>query len=88
MRSSAEPQVLLFDIEKKHCAIVLHGRAVDAARVIYVPRHHYPDGFDILATSSEFYWEGQRQLLQWRPDATKTENLIIICPPKRSTKRP
>jgi hypothetical protein len=54
---------------------------VDAPTIVYVPRHHYPNGFDIVATSGEFYWESHRQLLQWRPDPMKPDNLIIICPP-------
>jgi Cellulase (glycosyl hydrolase family 5)/Glycoside hydrolase family 5 C-terminal domain len=81
IRSSAEPKLLFFDIETKHCAIVLHGQMEKAATVIFIPDIQYPKGFEVHATSAALSWDHPRQILQWFPDPTQKWNLIVICPP-------
>jgi aryl-phospho-beta-D-glucosidase BglC (GH1 family) len=79
--SSAQPESLFFDLETKHCALVLQGSVVDAPTVLYVPYSiHYAKGFDVRATSSDIEWDAQQQLLSWRPARDQPHNQLIITP--------
>jgi hypothetical protein len=86
VRSSALPQLVFFDLKSKNAAFILAGPVVDAPTVIYVPMScHYPDGFEIRATTSEsaITWNESEQMLYWYPDkstAPAQSNKLIISP--------
>ncbi len=81
VRSSAQPSLLFFDLETKNCAIILSGTVVDAPTIIYVPRDiHYPNGFEVRATSGSIQWDAGNQLLYWLPDKAQVLNQIVIGP--------
>jgi aryl-phospho-beta-D-glucosidase BglC (GH1 family) len=82
MRSSARSSLLFFDLESKHCCIILEGEVVESPTVIYVPHQiNYPTGFEIRATNKTVQWDHKNQLLFWVPDKQETTNQIIIFPP-------
>jgi hypothetical protein len=79
IRSSGKPVLLFFDLESKHCAIILEQPFVDEPTIIYVPcKIHYQKGYEVRATSSKIQWDGQNQLLSWQPDKSKVFNQLII----------
>ncbi len=81
LRSSAEPEFLCFDIGTGHGVLILAGIPVAAPTVIYVPAEmHYPNGFEVRATSPDIAWDAERQLLFWKPDPNATEHQIMISP--------
>jgi aryl-phospho-beta-D-glucosidase BglC (GH1 family) len=82
MRSSAKPSLLFFDLESKHCCIILEGEVVESPTVIYVPQKiNYPAGFEIRATNKTVQWDHKNQLLFWVPDKKQRTNQILIFPP-------
>lgn len=81
MRSSAQPASLFFDLETKHCSLVLLGPVVDAPTIIYIPfTVHYAKGFEVHATSANIKWDAQQQLLSWQPDKNQQNNQLIVAP--------
>jgi aryl-phospho-beta-D-glucosidase BglC (GH1 family) len=81
MRSSAKPELLYFDLKSKHAAIILSGKPVAAATVIYVPRDiQYTNEFEVMATSSEIQWDKDKELLYWKPNSAFATNQIVIFP--------
>jgi len=81
MRSSAEPQLLFFDIKSKYAAIILKGKVVNAPTIIYIPFHfHYAPEFTVWATAGgkQIDWDKEKQLLYWYPAKDTTINQIII----------
>jgi hypothetical protein len=86
VRASAMPQLVFFDLRSKNAAFILTGQVVDAPTVIFVPLScHYPDGFEIRATTSEstITWNESEQMLYWYPDksvAPDGSNKLIISP--------
>ena len=84
IRSSAEPNLLFFDLETKHCAVILKGPVVDAPTVIYVPYNmHYAPKFEVWSTSKRFEWNKENQLLSWYPDNNFILNQLIIAPEQK-----
>jgi hypothetical protein len=82
MRSSSLPKKLFFDSDLGLGAIVLTGMPVPAPTVIYVPDlFHYPDGFEVRATSSDLRWDTARHLLYWNPEQGDTDHQVILCKP-------
>jgi len=81
IRNSAEPTLLLFDIESKYATVILEASVVvDAPTVLYIPYHfHYSPTFIIWATNKEMEWDKQNQLLYWYPAKYQTLNQIIIA---------
>ena len=48
IRSLAEPKLLFFDIETKHCVVILKGPLVDAPTVIFIPyKRHFTPKFEV-----------------------------------------
>lgn len=83
MRSSARPHLLFFDLETKHCAIILKGPVVDEPTIIFIPVViHYSDNFKVFASSNAVVWDKENQLLYWYPDKNQAANQIIIAPHK------
>lgn len=82
MRSSAEPVTSFFDIGNKHYALRLRGPVVDAPTVVFVPRRrHFGASFDVRASTRDtLEWNDARQLLVWKPDKSKDQNLLVISP--------
>jgi Cellulase (glycosyl hydrolase family 5)/Glycoside hydrolase family 5 C-terminal domain len=81
MRSSAEPQLVFFDVGNKHFAVILRGPVVDHPTVVYLPQAtHYPNGFDVRATGPRVEWDFARQLLYWWPDPGLQRNQLVLCP--------
>ena len=81
MRSSARPYLLFFDLETKHCAIILKGPVVDGPTIIFVPFViHYSPNFKVWASSKAVTWDKDKQLLYWYPDGDQVLNQIIITP--------
>jgi uncharacterized membrane protein HdeD (DUF308 family) len=82
MRSSAEPELLFFDIKSKYATIILKGKVVDAPTIIYIPFHfHYAPEFSVWSTTSSgkrIEWDKEKQLLYWYPANDNTVNQIII----------
>jgi hypothetical protein len=82
MRSSARPSALWFDVGSKSGGVILEGSVVAAPTVIFVPQLHYPNGFEVWATSAEVAWDGERQLLYWYPNPGEPSNQVLIHPPE------
>jgi cellulase (glycosyl hydrolase family 5)/glycosyl hydrolase family 5 len=82
MRSSAKPQLISFDLSTKNAAILLQGPVVAEPTVIFVPRtvHYAGDDFEVRATSKDVVWDEANRMLYWIPDATRSQNQIIISP--------
>ena len=81
IQSSAEPDLLFFDLETKHCAVILKGHVVDAPTVIYVPYNmHYAPKFEVWRTGHKLEWNKENQLLSWYPDNNLLLNQLIIVP--------
>lgn len=79
--SSAEPQLLFFDLKSKYCVIVLKGLAVEAPTLIYIPyKIHYNQAFKVWSTSNNFEWNSENQVMRWWPDRNETLNQIVITP--------
>jgi hypothetical protein len=79
--SSAEPQLLFFDLKSKYCVIVLKGLAVEAPTLIYIPHKiHYNQAFKVWSTSNYFEWNSENQLMSWWPDRNEMLNQIVIAP--------
>jgi hypothetical protein len=79
MRSSAKPYLLFFDLETKHCAIILKGPVVSEPTIVYVPyTMHYSSGFKVWASSKDATWDKNNQRLYWYPDSNQLSNQIII----------
>lgn len=79
MRSSAEPALVFFDIASKYATIILRGKVVDAATIIYVPfKVHYKPEFSVWATGDGLEWDSENQLLYWHPSRERDDNQIII----------
>jgi len=79
--SSAEPQLLFFDLKSKYCVIVLKGLAVEAPTLIYIPYNiHYNQAFKVWSTSNNFEWNSENQVMRWWPDRNETLNQIVITP--------
>jgi hypothetical protein len=79
--SSAEPELLFFNLRSKYCAIILKGSVVDAPTVIYIPYNiHYKSFFKVWTTSNQVEWDTKEQLLYWFPNKKMILNQIIITP--------
>ena len=84
IRSSAEPKLLFFDIETKHCVVILKGPLVDAPTVIFIPyKRHFTPKFEVWSTSDRFEWSKENQLLNWYPDQNLSLNQVIIVPEQK-----
>ena len=83
LRSSANPQLLWFDAQRKNFALILSGRPVGAPTIIFIPQFlQFSTGFDLRATSPAVQWDEKRQMLAWWPDPQQNEHAIIISPPQ------
>lgn len=81
MRSSAEPVLLKFDLDKKHAVMKFKGSPVNARTIVYIPKsRHYKDGFEVHATSSAMKWHEDDQILIWKPNKNHNTHLLVICP--------
>jgi hypothetical protein len=79
--SSAEPDLLFFDLKSKYCVIILKGLAVEAPTLIYIPyKIHYNSAFKVWSTSNHFEWHSENQVMKWWPDRNETLNQIVITP--------
>ena len=79
--SSAEPELLFFNLSSKYCAIILKGSVVDEPTVIYIPsKIHYKPFFKVWATSDQVEWDTKEQFLYWFPNKKMILNQIIIAP--------
>src|SRR6476659_9760005 len=85
MRSSAEPDLLFFDVDSKYASIILKGPVIsDEPTVIYIPYTiHYAPEFTVWATSNELEWDKANQLLYWYPSKDQPYNQLIIGKDKK-----
>lgn len=85
MRSSALPKSLVFDSSRSQGAILLAPTPVSSEpTLIYVPNEfHYPQGFEVHATGTDFHWNINNHVLAWNlgPEGTNADHQMIICPP-------
>jgi hypothetical protein len=82
MRSSAEPEMVFFDIATKQAAVALRGAIVSShPTVIFVPQAtQYPAGIDVRATGTTVEFDVQRQLLYWWPNPSAPTNQLVLSP--------
>ena len=85
-RSSAEPELLWFNLESEHAALVLKGALVSTTEptVVFVPRdQQYFRGFEVRATlggAGHVAWDADQSLLYWWPDPQAQEHLLVLNP--------
>lgn len=77
LRSSAEPRALSFELRSRRFLLELEGAPVDAPTVVFVPRVHYPNGFEVRAEGRAFSWDDRRSLLLWQPSLAAEHSLEL-----------
>jgi endoglycosylceramidase len=87
MRSTAEPELLWFELETERFALVLKGTPVsrDLPTVISVPREYrYFKGMEVRTSGAQgraVEWDAEKHLLYWWPDPSASEHLLTLNRP-------